>query len=147
MDGPIIAYVKICVDPLSRPQRAISQKRVSLIIFIRILRFIWNFGLVSSDNPKDAVSGKILVFGNIFIFPEVNWAQSWTKTVKFGYVPFVLKHLILKYCSRTVFLLWWITSGPNFNKFQRYFGEKGPRTPQKGPFHGSCIATKTFENL
>ena len=24
---------------------------------------------------------------------------------------------------------------------------KGPETPQKGPFHGCCIATKTFENL
>ena len=24
---------------------------------------------------------------------------------------------------------------------------KGPETPQKGPFHGCSIATKTFENL
>ena len=24
---------------------------------------------------------------------------------------------------------------------------KGPETPKKGPFHGYCIAMKTFENL
>ena len=147
MDGPIIAYVKICVDPLSRPQRAISQKRVSLIIFIRILRFIWNFGLVSSDNPKDAVSGKILVFGNIFIFPEVNWAQSWTKTVKFGYVPFVLKHLILKYCSHTVFYYDGLPLVQISTNSSDILGRKTQEPPKKGPFHGSCIATKTFETL
>ena len=26
-------------------------------------------------------------------------------------------------------------------------GRKGPETPPKRPFHGCCIATKTFENL
>ena len=54
---------------------------------------------------KDVVSGKILVFGNVFAFPGVNWTQKWTKTFKFGYVLFPLKHLILKDCLDTVFLL------------------------------------------
>ena len=26
-------------------------------------------------------------------------------------------------------------------------GRKGPETPQKGPFNGCCITTKTIENL
>ena len=60
---------------------------------------------MSSDSPKDAVSGKILIFGNIFIFLRVNWAQKWTKTENFGYVPFPLKHVILKHCSHTAFVL------------------------------------------
>ena len=51
---------------------------------------MWDLGLVSSDSPKDVVSGKIKVFGNIFFFPGVNWAPKWTKTVNFGYVPFPL---------------------------------------------------------
>ena len=76
-----------------------------VIIFIRILRFTWDLRLASSDDPKDVVSQKILVFGNIFIFPEVNWAQKLTKIVNFGYVPFVLKHLIVKNCSHPVFVL------------------------------------------
>ena len=77
---------------------------VFLIIFIRILQFIWDLGLVSSDSPKDAVSGKILVFDKIFLFPGVNWAQKWTKNEDFGYILFVLKHLILKH-SHPVLLL------------------------------------------
>ena len=109
------------------------KKCFSLKIFVRIRRFIWNLGLVSYDSPKDVDSGKILVFAKIFGFPGVNWAQRWTKTEKFGCIPVVLKHLILKHCSHPVFLLWWTTSGPNFNKIEPYFGEKGPRNSQKGP--------------
>ena len=39
---------------------------------------MWDLGLVSSDIPKDVVSGKIKVFGNIWCFRGVNWAQKWT---------------------------------------------------------------------
>ena len=88
---------------------------------------------MSCDSPKDEVSVKILVFGNILGFPGVNWAQNWTKTENFGHVLFVLKHLILKYHSHTVFFWWCTTSGPNFKKFEPYLGVKGPRNPQKGP--------------
>ena len=55
------------------------------------------------NSHKDVVSGK--VFGNIFGFLGANWAQKLTKTVNFGYVKFLLKHLILKGCSETVFVL------------------------------------------
>ena len=61
-----------------------AQKMGFLIIFIRILRFIWGLGLVSCDYPKDVVSGKILVFDNILCFPGVNWAQKWTKVKSLG---------------------------------------------------------------
>ena len=80
------------------------KKWVFLINVIRILRFIWDLALVSFDSPKDVVSAKILDFGNIFGFLGVNWAQKWTKTEKFGYVPSVLKHLILKHCSYIAFV-------------------------------------------
>ena len=60
---------------------------------------MWDLGLVSSDSPKDAVSGKIKAFGNILCFPGVNWAQKWTNTQNFGYVPFPLKDKIFKHCS------------------------------------------------
>ena len=60
-------------------------------------------GLVSSDSPKDVESGQNLVFGKILSFPRANWAQKWTKTENFGYALFVLKHLIWKRCSHTVF--------------------------------------------
>ena len=114
-----------------------AQKMGIFEIFIRILRFIWGLVLVSCDSPKDVVSGKILVFGTILDFLGVNWnwAQKWTKTENFGYLLFVLKHLILKHCSHTFFVLWWATSGPNFKKFESYLGEKGPRHPQKGLLH------------
>ena len=58
---------------------------------------MWDLELVSSDSRKDVVSGKFKVFGNILCFPGVNWAQIWTKTQNFGYVPFPLKDISFKY--------------------------------------------------
>ena len=75
-----------------------------LIIFIRIPRFIWGSGLVSCDRKKVVLSGKNLIFDKIICFPEVNWAQKWSKIENFGYVPFVLKFNILKHCSHTDFV-------------------------------------------
>ena len=57
---------------------------------------------MSSDSPKDVVFGKINVFSNILCFPGVNWAQKWTKTVNFGYVPFPLKDINFKDSSYSV---------------------------------------------
>ena len=48
---------------------------------------------------------KLLVFGNILGFLGVNWVHKWTKTINFVYVPFPLKHLILRDCSATIFVL------------------------------------------
>ena len=75
-----------------------------LISFIRILWFIWDLVFVLFDSHKDVVSGKILVFGKILAFPVINWAQKWTQTFNFGYVPFPLKHLILKDYLETAFV-------------------------------------------
>ena len=63
---------------------------------------MWDLGVVSSDSPKDVVFGKIKVFSNIWFFPGVNWAQIWTKTVNFRYVPFPLKYISLKDSSYRV---------------------------------------------
>ena len=63
---------------------------------------MWDLGLVSSDSPKDVVFGKIKVFGNILYFLGINWAQKWTKTQNFGYVPFPLKDISFKDSSYSV---------------------------------------------
>ena len=63
---------------------------------------MWDLGVVSSDSPKVVVSGKIKVFSNILVFPGVNWAQKWTKTVNFRYVPFLLKDISFKVSSYSV---------------------------------------------
>ena len=55
-----------------------------LINFVIILWFIWDLALVLFDSHKDAVSGKILVFGKILGFPGINWEQKWTKPFNFG---------------------------------------------------------------
>ena len=125
----------------------LPQKWIFLINFIRILWFIWDLVLVSFDSNKDLVSGKIVVFGNILGFLGVNWAKKMTKPFNFGYVPLPLKHLILKYCSETAFILWETTSDRNFSKLGPYLGEKKLRNLPKWWFHGCCIAMKTFEHL
>ena len=113
------------------------KKMGFFINFIRILCFIWDLGLALFDIHKDSISGKFLVFGNILGLLEENWAQKWTKTINFGYVLFLLKHLILKDCSETVFVLWkaflWL-------KFQQ------TRIIFAGEREAPYIATKTFEN-
>ena len=105
----------------------LPPKWIFLINFIRILWFIWDLVLVLFNSHKDVVSGKILVFGNILGFPGINWTQKWTKTFNFGYIPFLLKHLVLKDCLDTVFVLWETTSGQNFSKLVPYLVGKGLR--------------------
>ena len=63
---------------------------------------MWDLVLVSSDSPKDVVSGKIKVFGNILCFQGVNWAQKWTKSRNFGHVPFPLRDISFKDYSYSV---------------------------------------------
>ena len=53
--------------------------------------------------------------------------QQMDQTVNFGYVPFLLKHKILKDCSNTDFVLQ--ESQQNWPIFE----EKGPRTPPPSP--------------
>ena len=116
---------------------------IFLINFIRILWFIWDLVLVLFNSHKDVVLGKILVFGNILGFPGKDWAQKWTKTFNFGYVLFLLKHLILKDCLDNVFDLWETTSGRNFSKLVPYLGGRnGSETPQKGVFMDAAFPQK-----
>ena len=110
MDGPVIGYVRICVEAFGRPQGAICahfgpKNWVFLINYIRILRFMWDLELVLFDSPKDVVSGKVLVFDHSLCFPGVNWTQKWIKTVNFGYVLLPLKDTILEDCSYNMSLL------------------------------------------
>ena len=140
----ICVYKPICYFKKS----ILPQEWIFWVNFIRILWFIWDLVLVLFDIHKYVVSGTILVFSNILGFPGVNWAQKWTTTFNFGYVLFPLKHLILKDCLETVFVLWDTTyRWSNFQQTVHYLGEKGLRNPPKGLFHGCCIATKTFQHL
>ena len=138
MDGPIIGYVRICVDPLGRPQGAIwahfgPKKWVFLKIFIRILRFIWDLGLVSSDSRRDVVSGKNLFFGKIICFPGVNWAQNSNKTENFGYVLGPQKLQFFKKRYITFRYLWGLALVKILAKSHVFCGSYGPKTPKIGP--------------
>ena len=54
---------------------------------------------------KDVVSQKKFDFWQYFGFSGGKLGPKWAKTVNFGYVPCPLKHVILKDCSETVFVL------------------------------------------
>ena len=120
----------------------LPPKWIFLINFIRILWFIWGLLLVSFDSHNDLVSVKIFVSGNILDFPGVNWTQKMTKTFNFGYFPFRLKHLILKYYEENVFVLWEATSGRNFSKLVPYLGEKELRNLPKWWFMDAALPRK-----
>ena len=49
----------------------LPPKWIFLINFIRILWFIWDLVLVLFNSQKDVVSGKILVFGNIWQYLNI----------------------------------------------------------------------------
>ena len=97
------------------------------------------------DSHKDVVSGKNFGFWQYFCFLVEKLDPKWTKTINFGYVLFPLKHLILKDLHFNQHFLTYLWS--KFQETRVIFTEEGPETPQKGPFHGYCIAMKTFENL
>ena len=123
----------------------LAQKISFLLFFLRILWFIWDLGLVLFYGHKDVVSGKILVFDNISSFLGVNWAQKWTKTVNFGYVPFPLKHFILRDCSEAVFFLWEIYHWLKFQQTRVIFGwERAQKFPKRNHF---MIAASSRKHL
>ena len=83
----------------------LAKKWVFLINFIRILWFIWDLGLVSFDSHKDAVSAKKCYFWQYLGFSGGKLGPKMDQT-SFGYILFPLKHLMLKDCSETIFVLW-----------------------------------------
>ena len=80
-----------------------------------------------------------MVFGNILGFLGINWAHKWTKTMKFGYVPFPLKHLILKECSENVFVL----RNTYLEQTRVIFrGERVQKPPKRGHFMDAALPQK-----
>ena len=123
-----------------------APKMGILINCIRLLWLIWDLGLLLFDSPKDAVFGKIFVFCNILHFPGVYWAQKWTKTVNFRYIPFLPKHKILKDCYYTVFVLWKTTLVKISAKLSHIWGRDGPKKP-KAAISWMLYCHEHFENL
>ena len=82
IDGPIVGYVKIYLDPLGCPQGVVlahfGPKKWRF--FINIMRILW---LV--DSPKDLDFGKILVSGNIlrFTFSGGKWSPKMDQNCTF----------------------------------------------------------------
>ena len=104
---------------------------------------MWDLGPVLFDNHKDLVFGKNLVFGNILVVLGENWAKKWTKTINFGYVSFRLKHLIVKYCSETVFVLWKIYLWLKFQQTgDKFAGERAQKPPKKDYFMDAASPRK-----
>ena len=122
----------------------LAQNMFFLINFIIILWFIWELGPVLFDIHKGVVSGKKVWFLAIFcFFWGGNWAQIWTKTINFGYVSFLLKHLILKDCSETVFFLWKTYLWLKFQQTRVIFaGERAQKPPKRGYFMDAASPRK-----
>ena len=86
---------------------------------------------------------KKLVFGNILIFLGENWAQKWTKTIKFGYASFPLTYLILKDFSKNVFVLWKTYLWSKFQQTRVIFGgERVQKPPERGHFMDAAFPRK-----
>ena len=86
---------------------------------------------------------KFLVFGNILGFLKENWAQKWTKTINFGYVLFPFKHLILKGCSETVFVLWKTYLWLEFQETRVVFaGERSQKLTKRSHFMDAALPQK-----
>ena len=106
--------------------------------------FCKNSVILWFHSPKDAVFAKTLPFGNVLHFTGVNWVQTWTKTVKFEYVSFLLKHKILKDCWDNFFALWETNLAQNLSKIEPYLGKKGPRNHPKGTISWMLHRHKTI---
>ena len=100
--------------------------------FARILWFFWSLGLILFDTFKDAVFPETLVLSNNFGFPEVNWVPKWTRTVKFGCIPFETKFKISKDFSNTVFVFLEDYLCSKSQQHRTIFGGVRPKSTQKG---------------
>ena len=114
---------KVENDKYTEEAPAWAKKIFFFFNLTRIPSFFWELTLTLFDIPKEVGFAKVLVFSNIFGFPDVNWAPKWNKTVNFGYLPVKLKFKSLKDFSNTVFVLLEATSGQNFSKIEHYLGE------------------------
>ena len=131
------------------------KKKKRLWIFsiniARILWFFWDLGLTLFDSAKDVVFAEILFFGNILVFRRINWAQIWTKTINFGYIPFLPKLKFLNFFWNSVFVILTTTSSlassDYFNLIWLYLWEQAPKSPPKRALYGCWISTRTFKNL
>ena len=96
------------------------------------------------DSCKNAVFGKILVFGNIFAFPGINWVQNgpnhhfWICLISALTLNF---ERLFRGCLFFIRLLLVRISANS----SHIWGRKGPGIPQKQPFCGCCIAKKHFK--
>ena len=87
-----------------------------------------------------------MVFGNILGLLGVNWAQKWTKTINFRYVPLQVKHLILKNCSETVFALRKIYLWSKFQQTRIIFGgERAQKPLKRGHFMDAALPQKRMK--
>ena len=100
------------------------------------------------DSPMaEVLSSLLLIFFDCGHLQVKTGGQSWTKSANFGSLFFSWKFEAFKFFSNNVFICWSTTSGENFGNIGPYLGEKGPKTSQKGSFHGFWIGTKNFENF
>ena len=128
--------------PIFYLKKSIFGPKNGFFKFHIILWFIWDLGLVLFDGHKDVVSRKIFGFWQ-YGFLGVNRAQKWTKTINFGYVSFLLKHLILKDCSETVFVLWKTYLWSKFQQTRVIFGgERAQKPPKRGHFMDAASPQK-----
>ena len=100
------------------------------------------------DSHKDVVSGKKFGFWPYFVFfggkldPKMDQNhQIWVRSVSTLTLNF---ERLFRDCLCLMKDVPLVEISANSSHICR---RKGPETSQKGPFHGCCIATKTFENL
>ena len=79
---------------------------------------------------------------NIFGFPAVYWAPKWTKTSKFGCVPFDSNFKLLKDFLNTVFVLFEDHYWSIFQHDPTIFEEVRAKVGKNDPLHGSGINTE-----
>ena len=100
------------------------------------------------DSHKDVVSGKKIDFLQYFGFFEGKLVPKMDQNHQFWVSPVSAETLNFERLFRDCFFL---TKDVPLVEILRNLSHicrrKGPETPQKGPFHGCCIAMKTFENL
>ena len=147
MDGPIIDYIRISDNPLTRPQKPFYtqfglKKYLFLLNFSSIMWFFWDLWLPLFDIAKNVVFPENLVISSIFGFLGVNWVPKWTKTVNFRCVPIDSKFKLLKDFSNTVLVLLEEYLWSKFQQDWTIFGKVRPNTTKKGSFHVCWINTK-----
>ena len=98
---------------------------------------------IKNDDTKTGITQVLIELQQNFF--HQHWAQKWTTTVNFEYVPFLLNTKFSKIVQNCLSLIRDYLLSKCQQSWAIFGKERAQKSPQKGPFHRCCITIKKLK--